>query len=170
MALFAKDEKTATQTPVAQGSGPAADPAPRAPATAEVQAHLGEGSQIDGKLSFAGSVRIDGEVQGEIRAKGTVFLGEKAVISAAVEADAIVVQGRVTGDLTARSRIELRAPAKVLGNLHTPSLVIHEGVLFEGQCRMGAGDARAERSDNKVAIFPKEDRSRAAAPSEAASH
>ena len=69
------------------------------------------------------------------------------------------MKGKVTGDIIARKRVELRAPAKLIGNITTPSVVIHEGVVFEGHCSMGGGaEAKMEKTDKKVALFPKEER------------
>jgi cytoskeletal protein CcmA (bactofilin family) len=103
---------------------------------------IGKGSHIDGKLTFEGTVRIDGHVDGEITAQESVVIGENAVVKAQVTADSIIITGKVTGDITARRRIEIRAPGKLYGNITTPSLVIHDGVVFEGRCSMGAGDTQ----------------------------
>ena len=74
-------------------------------------------------------------------------------------AGTIVLKGKVSGDLIARKRVELRAPAKLIGNITTPSLVIHEGVVFEGHCSMGGGaETKLEKTDKKVTLFPKEER------------
>jgi cytoskeletal protein CcmA (bactofilin family) len=160
MALFGKDdrgqrpEEFQTASPVGQERKTSVDPADH-----EVQTHLGKGSQVQGKLTFEGSVRIDGQVDGEVQAQETVIVGETAVLSAQVSANTVIIKGKVSGDITARKRVELRAPAKLLGNISTPSLVIQEGVVFEGHCSMGSSELRSERSDKKVAIFPKEDRS-----------
>src|SRR6266702_1246013 len=62
--------------------------------------------------------------------------GTSAVVNAQITGTSVVVHGKVTGDITARKRLEIRAPGKVFGNISTPSLVIHEGVVFEGQCTM----------------------------------
>jgi cytoskeletal protein CcmA (bactofilin family) len=130
------------------------------PNTRDVQAHLGQGSRVEGKLTFEGSVRIDGQVEGEITAQDTVIIGEGAEVTAQIHASAVVVHGRVTGDITASKRVELKAPATLLGNVSTPSLVVHEGVVFEGHCTMGGAAAnRAERSDKRIALFPAEERS-----------
>ncbi len=155
MALFVKEDRTQrTEEPHTLGV-----PARQEPAGArDVQAHLGPGSRIEGKLFFEGSVRIDGEVNGEINAKEAVIIGEGAVISAQIQANSVVVQGRVQGDLTARKRVELRAPARLIGNLNTPSVVINEGVIFEGHCTMGTSETQADRGEKKIALFPKEDR------------
>jgi cytoskeletal protein CcmA (bactofilin family) len=136
-----------------------------------VQAHLGKGSRVEGKLTFEGSVKIDGYIEGEVQAQQAVIVGETAVINAQINAETIVIKGKVTGDVTARKQVELRGPAKLTGNITTPSLVIHEGVLFEGHCSMGGAESKVEKSDRKVALFPKEERSNASTvrmPSEVA--
>ena len=95
---------------------------------------------------------------GEIHAQDTLTIGEGAVVNAQIVGASVVVHGRVTGDVTARKRLEIRAPGALIGNIVTPSLVIHEGVVFEGQCAMGTGDVRNDRS--KVASLPSESGSR----------
>jgi cytoskeletal protein CcmA (bactofilin family) len=113
----------------------------------QVATSLGKGSHIAGKLSFEGTVRIDGQVEGEIAAQESVVIGETAIVKAQVTADSVIITGRVTGDIIARRRVEIRAPGKLYGNITTPSLVIHDGVVFEGRCSMGATDAqKSERS------------------------
>ena len=157
MALFVKDDKTQKSEDVVLAAGftPAS--------TRDVQAHLGQGSRVEGKLTFEGSVRIDGQVEGEISAQDTVIIGEGAEVTAQVHANTVVVQGRINGDIAARKRVELKAPATLIGNISTPSLVIHEGVVFEGTCTMGGAAAgRAERGDKRIAIFPAEERGGAA--------
>lgn len=165
MALFVKDDKTQKSDDVL----PAAAPAASAANMRDVQAHLGQGSRVEGKLTFDGSVRIDGQIDGEIHAQETVILGEHADVTAQIVANTIIVQGRVTGDLTARKRVELKAPASVAGNISTPSLIVHEGVVFEGHCAMGSAAAnRTERADKRVALFPAEERGGGRRSSEAA--
>ncbi|MFQ5666777.1 MAG: polymer-forming cytoskeletal protein [Candidatus Binatia bacterium] len=147
-------------------------PMPRARNDEPVQAHLGKGSRIEGKLQFEGSVKIDGDVDGEIQAQQAVIVGESAVLNAQINAQTVIVKGKVTGDVTARKQVELREPAKLTGNINTPSLVIHEGVVFEGHCSMGGrAESRADKADKKVTFFPKEERSNTTSvmmPSEAA--
>ena len=168
MALFTKEDRTQR---VDDDLKPAVTPPASAESSAsrDVQANLGKGSRIEGKLSFEGSVRIDGHIEGDISAQDTVIIGKNAEVTAQIHAANVIVEGRVNGDITARQRVELRAPAKLLGNLSTPSLIIHEGAVFEGSCTMGE-EARQERGDKRIALFPKEERAGAARrSSEAAS-
>src|SRR5579862_2294193 len=123
MALFVKDDKKSddvlpSPTPTVSDLTPSGTRG-----IPDVQAHLGKGSRVEGKLTFEGSVRIDGQVEGEITAQETVLIGETAELTAQIQANTVVVQGRVTGDITARKRVELRAPATLVGNISTPSLV-----------------------------------------------
>jgi cytoskeletal protein CcmA (bactofilin family) len=62
------------------------------------------------------------------------------------------VAGKVSGDITASQRIELRFPARVLGNLTSNVLIVHDGAVFEGHCAMQSDGARAEL---KVMVFPR---------------
>jgi len=160
MALFAKEEKTQRSGSEEWGldTSVVSKAAPEPQAARDFQAHLGAGSRIDGKLTFEGSVRIDGNINGEISAKETVVVGDSAVVTAQIQANVIVIHGKVSGDVTARKRVELRAPARLIGNINTPSLVIHEGVAFEGHCTMGASEAPVDRAERKVAFLAKEER------------
>lgn len=98
---------------------------------------IGAGSHIVGTLNFEATVRIEGNVEGDISAQESIVIGDGAVVKAQLTADTIVVTGKVTGDLVARCRVEIRAPGELHGNITTPSLVIHDGVVFEGKCSMG---------------------------------
>ena len=123
-------------------------------------AYLDAGSRISGKLSFETAARIDGQVDGEINAKDSLTIGESAVVAAQIKADSVVVAGKVSGDIIAIRRIEIRPSAKVLGNVTAPTLVINEGALFEGHCAMQA----EAHDDRKVTVFPKEKEERLAKP------
>lgn len=105
----------------------------------ELTSLLGRGTRFEGKLFFTGRLRIDGYFHGEIRTDETLVIGEGAEIEASVEADLIIVRGgTVRGDLRARTGIELYVPAKVVGNLWSPSIFIDRGVKVEGSCTMAA--------------------------------
>jgi cytoskeletal protein CcmA (bactofilin family) len=146
---------TAPGTPLA--APPATAPAMRLSPSAHPSggAYLDSGSKISGKLAFEGPTRIDGQVDGEIQAKDSLTIGESAVVTAQIKAASIVVAGKVSGDILATSHLEIRPSAKVIGNLVTPVLVVHEGANFEGHCSMSPEGARDER---KVTMFPKEER------------
>ncbi len=171
MALFNRDAERSgkpqfSPTPAHPAQSAQASPAPvpetrpaapkATPVTAsEPRAYLDAGSRINGKLHFDGPVRLDGQIEGEITAKESLFIGESAVVSAQIKGSSVVIAGKVSGDVTASHRIEIRPSAKVLGNLTSPVLVIQEGAVFEGHCAMHAEGAQDNR---KVTVFPKEER------------
>ncbi|HEV3110578.1 MAG TPA: polymer-forming cytoskeletal protein [Candidatus Binataceae bacterium] len=183
MALFSKDSENnpkfreapkpttpaaaPTASPTApQSVSPEERPAARpfshqpAPASAEARAYLDKGSKISGKLFFEGPVRIDGQVDGEISSSDAVVVGESAVITAQVKAASVVIAGKISGDIIAGKRVEIRPTAKVFGNLTSPVLVVHDGALFEGHCTMNAEVKNAEvKDDRKVTpMVAKEER------------
>src|SRR5216683_5567250 len=120
----------------------------------EARAYLDRGSKLSGKVSFEGPARIDGEVDGEINAKDALTIGETAVVTAQIRASSVTVAGKVSGDIIASNRIEIRPSAKVNGNLTAPVLVVNEGALFEGHCSM---QPEASQS-GKVTVFAKDER------------
>jgi cytoskeletal protein CcmA (bactofilin family) len=144
-----------SQPTVSAAPAPQPSSAPRPSPALTGEAHLDRGTRVSGKLSFDGPARIDGEVDGEITSKDSLHIGETAVVTAQIKAAAIVVGGKVSGDITGTQKIEIRPSAKVAGNLAAPLLSIHEGAQFEGHCSM---QPEAAREDRKVTVFPKEDR------------
>ena len=123
--------------------------------TSRETAFLGKGTRLSGKISFEGTARIEGQVEGEIVANDTLLIGESALVNAQISGGTIVIHGKVTGDITASKKLEIRAPGRLYGNVTTPSLVIEEGVVFEGHCSMGATEARGDR---KVTLLAKDER------------
>jgi cytoskeletal protein CcmA (bactofilin family) len=110
------------------------EPAP--PAT-EITALLGRGTHFEGKLHFEGRVRIDGSFKGEIKSDDMLIIGDGAEVHAEIVVATVIVNGgTIQGNITARAAIEIHAPARVVGNLHSPSLFIDRGVEFQGSCRM----------------------------------
>lgn len=112
-----------------------------------IDAFLGKGTKVTGKLVFDGPGRIEGQVEGEIAAQETLTIGEGAIVNAKVAGATIIVEGKVTGDVTARQRLEIRASGKVHGNVSAPSLVVQEGAVLDGQCSMGSAETKAKRDE-----------------------
>lgn len=102
----------------------------------DVHTILGPESAFEGKLSFNGTVRIDGHFKGEVSTDNVLVIGQGARVEAQVNVGSIVVNGEVIGDITAKQSVEIHAPGKVRGNVTTPQLMIAKGVVFEGSCRM----------------------------------
>jgi len=109
--------------------------------TDAVSGFLGTQTEFTGKLSFSGVVHLDGNFTGQIISRGTLVVGSESVVNAEIHSNVLKIAGEVHGDLTATEKIELYPPAKVYGNIRTPSLVVEEGVIFEGTCRMSSVSA-----------------------------
>jgi len=105
--------------------------------TAGLVGYLYKGSRVTGQLTFQGPARIDGIVDGEVNCQGTLTIGEGAEVKAKITGQVVVIRGKVEGNVTAKERIELLAPARLIGNIDAPRLVINEGVVFDGDCSMG---------------------------------
>ena len=128
---------TASVTPPAP-SNVSTLPTPSRP-SGDLNALLGKGSQFEGKLLFEGTVRIDGKFSGEIISTDTLIIGEGAEVKATIRVGTLTCLGDYQGDATASKAIELKAPAKVRGNLTTASIVVERGVFFDGNCKMDTG-------------------------------
>jgi cytoskeletal protein CcmA (bactofilin family) len=151
----ASGNPSTSQNPAMAPNAAASQAAAASRMASEGRAYFDRGTKISGKISFDGPARIDGEIDGEINSKEALVIGETAIVTAQIKAASVVVGGKVSGDIVASQKIEVRASAKVAGNLTAPLLVIQEGALFEGHCSM---QPEAAREDRKVTVFPKEER------------
>jgi len=116
----------------------------------QITAFLGPDTEFEGSLSFKGIVRIDGRFKGDVKAEGTLIIGETAVVESDVHAATVIVSGEVRGHITAGEKIEVLAPARIFGDIEAPSVIINAGVVFEGNCRTEIKD---EALKNKVAFL-----------------
>jgi cytoskeletal protein CcmA (bactofilin family) len=116
----------------------------------EINAFLGKDTEFEGKFSFTGAVRIDGKFTGEIESSGTLIVGEAATIESQIRVADMIISGEVHGDVVAENKVEISVPGKLFGNIQTPKLVIEEGVIFEGKCKMqeSAKDKKKELSSS----------------------
>jgi cytoskeletal protein CcmA (bactofilin family) len=118
----------------------------------EITTLLGRGATFEGKLTFEGTVRIDGRFRGEVFSDDVLVIGEGAIVEAEVDVGEIIIQGTVVGNIKAKRSIEIHAPGRVKGDIHTPSLQIDKGVIFEGRSFMeGAVKPQAPAAPPKPA-------------------
>ncbi len=96
---------------------------------------------IEGKLSSNGNVRIDGKVNGDINAQGSVNIGENGEVTGEMNADVINIGGKVTGTVNAKEKLVLESKSVLKGDLVTKILVIEAGAYFEGKSNMSSGGA-----------------------------
>lgn len=123
---------------------------------------LGKGSNFKGIVTFEGTIRIDGRLEGEIHTKGTLVVGEHAVIEGDVSADVVISGGRVTGNIIAKEKVQLLSTGIVLGTIKTPLLSVEEGVRFMGNCEtVGRGEVRTLEGARETVQQPQQGASRA---------
>ena len=103
---------------------------------AEITAFLGKGTEFKGVLSFGGTIRVDGRVEGEVVSKDTLIAGDEAHLEGEITVGTLISSGKVKGSLTATQKVHLLAPAVVEGTIKTPKLIIEDGVTFDGKCEM----------------------------------
>jgi cytoskeletal protein CcmA (bactofilin family) len=113
---------------------------------AQVTTLLGRGSEFEGKLSFEGTVRVDGKLSGEIFTEDVLIIGEGAEVRAEINVGAVIIEGSVQGNIHAKRSVEIHTPGRVRGNIITPSLFIEKGVMFDGTCQMEPSAPQIARS------------------------
>jgi cytoskeletal protein CcmA (bactofilin family) len=102
----------------------------------ETNVYLGKNSFFEGKLAAEGVFRLDGKVQGEIFHKGTLIVSETAVIKGRVEVSVLILNGMIEGDVNANERVEIHSQGRLFGTIFSPALVVQDGGIFEGNCKM----------------------------------
>ncbi len=118
---------------------------PERPQTETVDPKTGSvfarGTRMNGTLRCDGSVRIDGEFDGNLETGDTLVVGKEGIVRANVKVKRAIIGGRLEGNIHATGKVELHSGCEVFGEVETPSLIIEEGVVFEGSCKMGSKTA-----------------------------
>jgi cytoskeletal protein CcmA (bactofilin family) len=107
-------------------------------------AFLDENSEIEGKYTCAGTVMVEARITGEVLSKDTLIVTERAVVHAIVRTGSLVVHGEVVGNVTATERVELRGKGRVTGDIEAPVIIMEEGTVHDGHCRMTKAEAGVE--------------------------
>jgi cytoskeletal protein CcmA (bactofilin family) len=102
----------------------------------EIDTILADDIDFEGQLTFKKPLMIRGKFKGEIRSESALYVGEKAVVEAKVESSLVSSKGRIKGDITGHSRVELAGTANVDGDITTPDFVVESGCKFNGHCNM----------------------------------
>jgi cytoskeletal protein CcmA (bactofilin family) len=108
-----------------------------------------KGATITGEITFSGTLRVDGRLSGLIISEdGTLIVSTGGQVDADIEVAAAVIRGTVNGDITAARQLEIHRSARVTGDIQTPTLLIEQGAVFEGSCRM-SGQESSKRAARK---------------------
>lgn len=120
-----------------------------------IRSLIAQGSCIEGSLKFTDGLRIDGEVIGDIRANegspSILVISESAVVTGLVQADHVIINGRVVGPVHACELLELQPKAKIEGSVSYKALEMHQGAVIFGQLRPTTLQQLEEKSPLKLA-------------------
>jgi cytoskeletal protein CcmA (bactofilin family) len=121
---------------------------------------LSQKVKIEGDIQGDEDLRVEGHFKGTIKVVGDFFVGQSGVVEADVEADNIVIQGQITGNVLARNQLEIQSSGQLLGDCKAKSIDIREGAIFEGRSNMlkstvsppgpGAGASTSAQSEAKI--------------------
>src|SRR5436190_1571695 len=103
---------------------------------------LGSDVEIKGNLKFSGELTFEGKLDGEIQTDGTLHLGDTAVVNGNINAQNVIVRGKINGNIAAKEKIEIKSKTELFGDIRASKLAIEEGVTFVG---------KTEVNPNKVA-------------------
>jgi cytoskeletal protein CcmA (bactofilin family) len=109
---------------------------------------IDHGCEVEGHVSFAGTLVLNGKFRGELISSDTLLVGETGEVQAEVQVGVAIVSGQIRGNITARERVELRATARVFGDIATPVLILEEGVVFDGRCKMQGEEPQAAQKSS----------------------
>ena len=110
----------------------------------EAEKVLDVDASMQGTLIFKDPVnlKINGRFEGVLNTKGSLMIGEEAVVNADITGESIIIAGKVSGNVNALKDLKLISPARVSGDIKSPLLSIAEGAIFDGTCRM-LGDSKS---------------------------
>jgi len=117
---------------------------------------VGQGTVLKGECSVNGTVRVDGIIDGSLKASGVAILGKSGQIKGDLVVGNAIVGGVVEGSVMAEGRLELQSGAKVEGDIKAKKLVVEEGVFFQGFCNMEQKQVKGKPSAAQVAAASKE--------------
>jgi len=119
-----------------------------------IECLIGAGTTVEGNIIFAGGLRVDGRVRGDVIASegkpGTLVLSEQAQIEGEIHVSHVVINGTVVGPVHASEYVELQPKANVTGDVHYKTLEIQLGAVVQGRLVYESGD----KSENVVKLKP----------------
>jgi cytoskeletal protein CcmA (bactofilin family) len=116
-----------------------------------VNSIIGEGTRFKGEFDLNGLLRIDGDFSGVIRTPGKVLVGRNGRAECTMHAGTVVVGGVVKGEITSTEKVIVLSTGLVLGNVTTPRLIVEEGVILDGTCRITTPERPASEAGKSSA-------------------
>src|SRR3954467_11469956 len=94
---------------------------------------LGSDVEIKGNLKFSGELTFDGKIDGEIQTDGVLNLGDSATVNGNINAQSVIVRGKVNGNIVAKEKIDIKTKTELFGDIRASKLSVEEGVTFVGK-------------------------------------
>ena len=112
---------------------------------------IANGCKCDGKFEVQGSLRVEGELEGDVHTSESLVIGKTGIVNSTVNIKNAVISGKFSGIIVAEDKIELKSGSSVEGDIITKRLVISDDVSFEGKCTVGKGKTEFA-SSNKLSL------------------
>lgn len=103
----------------------------------DVETIIGESIKVKGNFNGNGNIIVDGILEGSLKTKGSVFVGEKAKICASIEAEEVIINGELIGNVLAKGALSLGGTAKINGDIECSQISVEAGAIINGKCQMG---------------------------------
>lgn len=126
-----------TQAATARGAISESDSMARDIKEGRLSGFVGHGTTLTGETEFHAMLRVDGHLIGTVTSEaGTLIIGTNGQVDANIHVAAAMINGTVNGDVVASEKLQLGRTARVMGNIHSPRLIVEEGAILEGSCSM----------------------------------
>ncbi len=112
---------------------------------------IAQGTYVKGEITTNNDIRIDGSIEGIINSKGKVVVGDKGIISGEIKAANVDIMGNIIGNINATDTLSLKSTGKIKGNIITSTLIIEQGAIFNGGCKMGGQEKEKEKEKEQPA-------------------
>ena len=106
---------------------------------------IAEDVEIVGTLKCTGDIRLDGKLNGDLGCQGNAVVGASAKVKGNLSVDSISIEGQVSGNITAKDRIEMKSTAHVNGDIRSKRLTVQDGVTFVGKSEVNPSGAPSQR-------------------------
>lgn len=116
--------------------------------TEKVDTIIGPGTSIEGIIRAEGTLRINGNVIGELIVTGNVVVGDSSVVQGNIKAENVYVAGTVNGNITSTGQLQMTSTAKIIGDVDVKNIIIDEGAVFNGHCKAVPNDNNLNNSSN----------------------
>jgi cytoskeletal protein CcmA (bactofilin family) len=111
--------------------------------------------EIKGNIKFSGELTFDGKLEGDVQTEGALHLGDNANVNGNINAQAVIVRGKVNGNITAKEKVEIKARTELFGDIRAAKLVIEEGVTFVGKIDVNPNKVSPSAPPNRAGETPR---------------